>query len=324
MGAAHATVVTWPDPGQVAATIVVCSHLDTCAEEVIQIDQLGPDLVDANVLMADDVLMLDLGDQEGGVDLGQRFADEVQRARTEVEAGRWSLARGALSEAERALVKWRGTPRTQDLFDLHFLRGAERRLRGPDHGHIAAFERAAAACWNQSVTLPVAEEDAVVGDYYAALARVMQQPPGTLELGPASPETAYWLDGTALGPGPLRLTVLAGLHRVNAIDQATGLGWRADVVVPPGDARSLTARYDRADDDAYVLTALAQALDTATTPLAVTEMLSDWGLRHGLRRVRVAMATPDPERPGHFGYRQIFFDPHARRWLRQAPEVFGP
>ncbi|MFZ5478587.1 MAG: PEGA domain-containing protein [Myxococcota bacterium] len=298
---ALAGVVTDVPPGETRVGLLVCPTEAPCADDAWRIAELRGER-DRPLLMLDAVLELDGSEWEGGFTQAQRFADAMARARTAWAAKRWGEAEIALADAEGALRRWSGTAPTQDLFDLHYLKGAVALQRGDDPE--TDFRQAVAVAWNRTVTLPV--EDPAAKPYYAVLDRVIADGTGTLSLAEPPDGGAWHLDGVELGRGPARVDVFPGVHRVTVKAEGKLATWKKDVQVFPGAAQEVSAKFSPADDATWVRARLREAFDEGKLPPEVMKVLSAWCGRKNVTELRILMM-----RDG--ALRVVVVDPVVRR-----------
>jgi hypothetical protein len=314
----RAEVLSAPEPGRPELTLLVCPSPITCPEALMWVDNQGG-LGGEGLLLLDAVLELDTGEWEDGEDKALRFRESLAAARAELQAGRPALAEGALSEAESTLSRWSGTATSAELTEVAWLRGALELVWEQDPG--PAFRQAAVWAWNQPFEPPLSEPTALRrwGEAERALA---VEPPGRLRLRAGLPGTVYALDGVTLGPGPVEVSLPAGLHRVTAWQEHTAIRWAASLAVEPGALTESAARFSRVADPQWVSDQIEAAIRGQPLPDPVSELLAEWCTRHGVRRLRLAVA--DPVRPDElegrdpslgmspYRLRQVSFDPRQR------------
>jgi hypothetical protein len=298
---AFAGVVTDVPPGETRVGLLVCPTEEPCAEDVWRIEKIRSE-AERPLLMLDAVLELDGAEWEGPLTLAQHFAEAMARARAAWGAKRWGEAEIALGDAEGALKRWSGTAATQDLFDLHYLKGAVALQRGDDPA--GDFRQAVAVAWNRTVTLPVG--DPASKPYYGVLDAVIAEGTGTLTLAEPPDGGAWYLDGVELGRGPARVSLFAGVHRVTVKADGKLSTWKKDVQVWSGQAQEVSARFSPADDAAWVRARLRDAFDSGSLAPEAMKVLSAWCARKNVTELRVLMVRDDT-------LRVVAFDPRLRR-----------
>lgn len=310
VGAALAGVVADVPRGETRASLVVCRAEDPCAQHALWIESLEGE-GDRPLLPVDAVLVLDGVEMEGGETLEAKFAGAVARARHLWDERRLPEADIALDDAARALERWSGTPATDALFELHYLRGAVAVARGGDP--TDTFRQAAAVAWNRSVTLPVADGPAAQA-YYAALPALLAEGTGTLRLAPPPDGASWYLDGVELGPREARVDVLPGVHRVTASSPTRVRTWRKDVMVQTGRAREVSAAFTAADDATWVRTQLLALYDGSPLPREVAAMLTAWCERRNVHDLRLLRVREDAS--GGYLLDKVVYDPRLKRVVR--------
>lgn len=267
-------------------TLVLCPDVSTCAEEMMWVSGLR-DVAGDSVLLADAVLELENGNWSGGEMLGDRFREDLGKAREDLEKKRLVSADSLLEDARQALDRWTGTATNQELFELYYLRGALRVMRGDPAGE--SMREAAALLWNRTAEFPIADEK-VQAVFYEAQRDLVAQGVGILHLESMLPGAILTLDGVPLGTCPLEVRAFPGRHRLTATQEGTRLQWRREVYVRPGDVTTAEARFDRSDDASWVYDQLLLAITFRTMDPAVANLLAEWSRRENVRTLRLARA----------------------------------
>lgn len=321
---ASAGIVAAPPEGARSVVLLLCPDEATCSDETFWLTH-HPELEKEPIVLVDVLLAQNAARQEDNTARAIRFRNALEEAGTKLAAGDGSGAAFALDLAERALEGWTGTAATQELFDLHFLRGALAVRRGGTGAE--AFADAAAVAWNRSVRLPM-DDPAVSAAWTRALAAAIATGTGRVRLEAGPPGTSYALDGVELGPGPLVVDAFGGTHRVTALHAASGQEWRGDVTVVPGRTQKARARLSLADDTRWVTTQLGRALDTRQVDPELGELLRGWCEHFGVRTIRLVRAdVVGPVVVDEGGNRAlpaytlhaVWYDPLVRRFSAEAP-----
>lgn len=286
--AAAASLYRAPPEGVGRVTVVLCPGQVDCTAEIEPIATMFPK---EPMVGVDSLLALNLATGGDNVSRAETFATSLDTARAAVAAERWGDASGALNAAARALAGWTGAPTTQQLFDLYYLRGCVKLAVykvGAD-----AFQQAAAVAWNRNVALPV-DAEPYASLYYTALYDLINAGTGQLAL-EAAPSTRYVLDGVPLGEGPLRVSVFPGMHRLNAVADASdrrraGQEWRAAVRVMAGQVSTTSAELALPDDAGWLTDSIATAIDERRMDNDAGALLRDWCDHYDLRQVRLVIA----------------------------------
>lgn len=325
---AWAGLVATPPEDAREVAVLACPP-DDCSDAMFWVTH-EPALERVPILVIDALLAENAAEVAQGEAAAAEWRAALERARTAVIDQKWSVADGALDDAERILGEWRGTATTDELFALWFTRGAAAlgsgRRRGTD-----AFRTAAVLAWNRSVAPPAGLEG-YASPYYAALADLLDEGTGTLVVPEGGAAARYRLDGVDLGPPPIRVQLFPGVHRLTAADPGSRTEWRGDVTIQPGRTSTLRARFPTGEEAARTAEALARAVDEHRLDPEVAELLTDWGVRHGLRTIRLLRLDPrDPApspagRPGArddgaaghilpvYELREVTYDPVVRRF----------
>lgn len=289
-GIAAADLATEPPEGATEAALLVCEDVEACADTMWLV--LGLESMEGVPLLLVDALVAAQDTSGEGTERFEgAFSARLAAAREAYALASWSVAAGALDDAERILSRWSDTPTNQELFELSYLRGAVRRARGEGHGHQHSFAQAATAAWNRSVDLPETSPEAEAA-YYEALEGVVTGGLGTVHLEPGLPGTVYYLDGVELGEGPVEVTVFAGAHRLTARQPAFGLSWSTQVEVLSGQTSTRVARFSKVGDVQQLNGALAEAMAAEQVPPGLGAILGDYAERYGLREVILVRARP--------------------------------
>lgn len=323
VGSAWAGIVAAPPEGARSVVLLLCPDEATCSDETFWLAH-HPELEKEPIVLVDVLLAQNAARQEDNTARQIRFRNALEDAGARLAAGDHSGAAFALDLAEQALAGWTGTAGTQELFDLHFLRGALSVRRGGTGED--SFAAAAAVAWNRSVRLPVSDAK-VSAAWTAALRRTLEAGTGRLRIEAGPPGTSYFLDGIELGPGPLVVDVFGGTHRVTAT-HPSGQEWRGELVVVPGRTAKARARLSLADDTRWVTTQLGRALDTRQVDPELGELLRGWCEHFGVRTLRLVRADVDGpvsvDAAGNralpaYSLRAVWYDPQVRRFSVEAP-----
>lgn len=287
IGPARAGFVHQPPPDTREVGILVC--VDDCADRMFWVEHepalRGLLLVGVQAILEQNTASVAQGQAAAGA-----FQDALLRARTSFDAREWKTAETALDDARRDLDGWRGTPPHQELFTLWFLRGAVNLAQGYSSA-TQDFRRAGTTAWNRSVGLPV-DVDPYAAAYYAAVAELIQEPPGTLVLEAGGGSPLYSVDGIPLGAPPLRIELFPGVHRVTALEPALTQEWRREVTVASRRTTTARARFIGGDDPQWASDALSATIDTHAIPPELADLMSDWADRYGVRQVRLMRLDP--------------------------------
>lgn len=314
--AALAGMYSVPPDGVRVVTMLVCPNDPDCAAEADWVSDARPDEI---VVGVDSLLALNVMQGGDAVSRAETFAASLDAALVAIKAEGWSDAAKRLDEAQRALAGWTGAPANQQLFTLYYLRAVVKLAQSKQAGE--AFQQAAAVAWNRSVALPY-DAEPYSSMYYTALYNLLNEGLGTVELQPV-PDTSYALDGVELGEGPIRLSVFAGVHRLNATRRGTTDTWRTSLKVQAFRTSTATARPESADDLGWLATGMVQAVEEHTLDAEITTLLRDWCEHYGLAEVHILVAEPavdplaDPDAPSPeaaFGLRGVTYDPKLRRF----------
>ena len=297
---ALASVVTDVPRGEHRVALVLCPTEDPCSTEIFRVEGKVP----MPMLMVEVVLELDAAEWEGGETLEALFGAAMERARAAWEAKRWGAADIALDDAEEALKRWSGTATNQQLFDLHYLRGAVRVARGEDA--TTDFRQAAAVAWNREVALPL--QDAVAKAYYDAMPGLVRGGTGKLRLTEAPRGASWFLDGVELGHAAAEVRVFPGMHRVTARQDRMIRTWKRDVRVDVRQVRDVTMQFSPADDAVWVQAQLRAAFAGAPLPAEVMTLLSAWCERKDVHQLRLVMVGDV--------VRTLEYDPKLKRVTR--------
>jgi hypothetical protein len=262
----------------------------TCGEEIAWLASLDA-LAGERIDVADTILELDVGAFQNGISLPDRFAAAMERAREEIAAKRWASADSALSEAEKALEAWSGSPTNQELFDLFFLKGAARMGRGPRYGHAESFRQAAALAWNREVRLPLGDEG-LVDAYYEAQKALIAEGTALLRIDEGPPGIRCSLDGVDLGAPPVEVRAFGGRHRLQSTQEGTLLQWKRDILLAPGRNAAVRPAFNRAGDTRWVYEQLLSAVYRRRIDAMAAELLAEWCRRHDILWLRIARAEP--------------------------------
>lgn len=309
---ALAGIVPQPPEGARTVTLLLCPDAATCSDETFWLTH-QPDLATAPIVVVDNLLAMNAALQENNTARGITFRDALAAARRAVAARDWSAASFALDDTERALDAWLGTPTNQELFDVHYLRAVVALGRRVDPADSLAASVAVA--WNRTVALPDPSAETA---WYTTLRALLADGTGHVHLDAGPPGTDYWLDGVALGAGPLDVEVFPGVHRVNALHGPTQQEWRGAVTVQAGRTSRARARLSLAEDEAWVTAALVRALEERRMDPEVGELLRGWAEHFGLQTVRLVRAFPveDPDPLAAFTLHAVSYDPQVRRFVQ--------
>lgn len=303
LGMWPAALVASPPEGAAEVGVLLCA-VDDCSDRMFWVSH-EPSLEKLPIVVVDTLLAEDAATVAQGEELAAGFRAALAAARLAANEGRWRDVEFRLDDAEGRLARWRGTASNQELFELAFLRGAARVGAGEGSGE-AAFRQAAAVAWNRSVAEPV-QDPKVLDAWSAALYDAIREPPAAIWVSPGSADPVYTLDGVPVGSAPLRLDVFAGVHRLTAVDERTGMVWTASVSVTAGGNARVTARFPGGSDPAWVAGELMASVSTHRMGNEVADLLAAWAGRHQLSRLRllrldpVAPAAPVGEDPAALG-----------------------
>lgn len=275
-----------------------------------------PSLRALPIILVDAMLAVDAASVAEGENDARTFAAALASARESVAAGRWEMADSALADASRALQTWRGTPDNQAIFDLWYLQGVTSMERAG--ASAEDFRNAAAMAWNRNAQLPI-DRERYTKAYYSAVGQLLREPPGTLVVEPGVGAPTYFLDGIELGPAPIRVQLFAGVHRLNATDGRRSLDWRRMITVHPAATTTARARFPGGSDPERIAGELAQAVSTHQISEEVSELLSGWTERTGVRTIRVLRLDESARGKGRpdvpvFSVHDVYYSPSLRRF----------
>lgn len=279
-------------------TMLVCRENDGCEAERSWLAQRQPGLI----LVMDEASAHDAFLAQ---DAGAAFARAVESAEYAVQDAKWKSALSYLDTAEAALAAWPGTVENHLLVRMYVLRGVVLRHR-KEGGAEVAFRQAAAMAWNgEPDARGIDAEDQFALD--TERRKLITSGSGTLMV-PGS--STWWLDGVPVERR--EISVLAGAHRLTAVEPGKLRTFSAVVPVLPDRVVTVTPTWGPVDDAAWFLAELSVGVATLSADARATTLLADWCTRNevttlGLvevEEVRVApiapaitQSAPDPSRP---------------------------
>ena len=293
--------------------LLVCPDPQTCEEDATWLRTLdGGGRGGFTVLDFEQVISV--GAVPDNLPERDAFQRSLERAREAMERGRWGAVLDATNEGIAALGRWRGPVKTQELFDLYFLRGLAGVELGRDQSQSWSFQQAAAVADGQALPMPAASTAARQA-WLDEQRKLTVGGKGSLELSGGPPGTRFSVNGRSVEVGPTGTATVSlwpGNHRVTATAPGQVRSWTVEVPVLAERSSAVQPDFATYDEAAAVFAALQQAVLTMQAPEPVADLLVAWCEVHGVEELRlmrveeVAQATrptpvsisdPPPGRP---------------------------
>lgn len=214
----------------------------------------------------------------------EAFEQSLHQARDAWEKGRHAAVMEATQAGIEALSAWRGPVKTQQLFDLYYLRGAAAVELGRDRSQAFSFRQAAAIANGQDFARPAGSR-AVDQAWLDESRKAVVTGRGELVLGGGPSGTAWKVNGRSVPAGTVVL--LPGLHRVSATAPGQVRSWTVDVPVLPGRTSRVEPDFASYEEQAAVHAALARAIDELQAPEALQDLLVAWCEANGVQELRL-------------------------------------
>ncbi len=263
--------------------LLVCPDLRSCeqdAEWLAPIGGGGPggfELLDFERVIAVGAVPDGLADRDA-------YEAALAQARTAMERGRWGAVLEASQAGLAALSRWRGPVKTQELFDLYYMRGAAAVELGRDRSQAYSFRQAVAVANGQDLPRP-ASSSAVQQAWLDEQRKAMVAGKGELVLGGGPPGTGWKVNGRTVPAGTVSL--LPGNHRVSATAPGQVRSWTVDVPILPERSSRVEPDFASYEEQAAVYAALVQAVDTLQAPDPLKDLLVAWCQAHGVEELRL-------------------------------------
>ena len=277
--------------------LVVCPDPVTCEEDAAWLRGIGGggrggfEVLDFEQVIAVGAVPDGLADRDA-------WQEALGQARTALEKGRWAAVQESTGVAMAALGRWRGPVKTQELFDLYYMRGVAGAELGKDASQAYAFRQAAAVADGQDLPRPAAST-AVQQAWLDEQRKLVVGGKGQLELSGGPEGTRWMVDGRTVGSGVIDLW--PGNHRVTATAPGHVRSWTAEVPVLAERNSAVQPDFATYDEAAAVFTALEQAVATLEAPEPVKDLLVAWCGVNGVEELRlmrveevVETVTPPP------------------------------
>jgi len=285
---------TW---AQAIATVLVCPDETGCVEELYYARQ-DARFGDSRVLPLDEVLYEHLPDRSAQ-------AENLVLVRKRIEAGEQYLrdrrmsgaAVTAFSAARAALDAFPYTVENRLVFRTYAGLASAQYLAGDP-----AFETTMRIAIASLVDQETPEEVIPPGlrQVFWDQARILQHE-RMAELAITTVEqdegragdkgAVVFVNGVRVGVAPLRVPVMAGIHRVTVEHPNYIKPWRKNVDVRGAEKVDVVAWFERTEDPAYVLAELRGAFQTRDAPDDVKDVLSEWSTHSRFGAIRLLLPT---------------------------------
>lgn len=288
--------------------LLICPDPTTCATDGAWVETLG-DGGRGGFAVLDFEEVITVGAVPDGLPQREAYEEALADARQAIEKGRWLAAQDATSAGIAAVAGWRGPVKTQELFELHFLRGVAATEQGRDASGVYSFRQAAAIADDSDLPHP-AVSSAVRQAWLDEQRKLAIAGKGSLELS-GGPEGTHWtVNGRSVPAGSVELW--PGNHRVTATAPGHVRSWKADVPVLPERTSAIEPDFATYDEAAAVFGALQDAAATLDAPEPVEDLLIAWCIEHEVDELRlmrveevvqpillppVALSAPPLDRP---------------------------
>lgn len=278
--------------------LLICPDPQTCEEDAAWLRTLGGGgrggfaVLDFEQVVAAGAVPDDLPARDD-------YQAALARAREALERGRWGAVLDASNEGIAALGRWRGPVKTQELFDLFFLRGVAAVELGRDQSWSWSFQQAAAVADGQALPTPNASTAARQA-WLDEQRKLTVGGRGTLELSGGPPGTHFSVNGRTVQVGPsgtATVNLWPGNHRVTATAPGQIRSWTVEVPVLAERTSAVQPDFTTYDEAATVLAALQQAVLTLQAPEPVADLLVAWCVRNQVQELRLMKVEEVVEQP---------------------------
>lgn len=205
-------------------------------------------------------------------------------ARAAMEKGRWGAVLEATQAGLSAVSRWRGPVKTQELFELYYMRGAAAVELGRDRSQAYSFRQAVAIANGQDLAYP-ASSNKVQQAWLDEQRKALLAGKGELVLGGGPPGTGWKVNGRSVPAGTVAL--LPGNHRVSATAPGQVRSWTVEVPVLPDRSSRVEPDFASYEEQAAVYAALVKAVDTLQAAEPLADLLVAWCEAHGAEELRL-------------------------------------
>lgn len=277
------------------ATVLVCPDETGCPEELYHARK-DPRFGDSRVMALDEVLYEHLPDRSGQ-------AETLALIRKRVEAGEQYLtdkraagaAASAFTAARAALDAYPYTVENRLIFRIYAGLGAAQYLAG-DPAYETTIRIAIASLVDQETPEDVIP--ASVRQVFWDQVRILHhQRMADLSFTTVEQEegiggergAVVYVNGVRVGPAPLKVPVMPGVHRVTVEHPNYVKPWRKTIDVRGAEGVEVAAWFERTEDPAYMLAELRGAFARRDAPDDVKDALSEWASNARFRALRLLL-----------------------------------